>query len=55
MKGLEVLINMLISIINTLNKHGLKLYDENDRDYYIDNISYCKTDDRLIVHFKEDK
>ena len=55
MKAITVLINMLISIIKTLNEHGFKLYDENDRDYYIDSISYCKDDDRLIVHFKEDK
>ncbi|MDU5107156.1 hypothetical protein [Clostridium sp.] len=55
MKALEVLLNVLISIINQLNKDGFKIYDENDRDYYIEKISYCTEDDRLIVSFKEDK
>lgn len=55
MKVLEILINLLMSIINTLNDNGFKIYDENDRDYYIEKISYCTEDDRLIVSFKEDK
>lgn len=55
MRVLEILINLLMSIINTLNDNGFKIYDENDRDYYIEKISYCTEDDRLIVSFKEDK
>ncbi len=55
MKAFEVLLNLLISIINTINDNGFKIYDENDRDYYIEKISYCTEDDRLIVSFKEDK
>ena len=54
-KTLEVLLNMLVAIINTLNNHGFKLYDEDNRDFYISNITYCDVDDRLIVSFKEDK
>lgn len=55
MKAFEILLNLLISIINTLNKDGFKIYDSNDRDYYIDSIEYCKEDDRLIFNCKEDK
>ena len=55
MRVLEILINLLMSIINTLNDNGFKIYDENDRDNYIEKISYCTEDDRLIVSFKEDK
>ena len=47
MRVLEILINLLMSIINTLNDNGFKIYDENDRDYYIEKISYCTEDDRL--------
>ena len=55
MKAFEVLLNVLISIINTLNKNGFKIYDAENRDYYIDNIEYCGEDDRLIFNCKEDK
>lgn len=54
-KTLEVLLNMLVAIINTLNEQGFKLYDSDNRDFYISNITYCDVDDRLIVSFKEDK
>ena len=54
-KTLEVLLNMLVAIISTLNKHGFKLYDEDNRDFYISNVTYCDVDDRLIVNLKEDK
>ena len=54
-KTLEVLLNMLVAIINTLNEQGFKLYDEDNRDFYILNITYCDVDDGLIVSFKEDK
>lgn len=54
-KTLEVLLNMLVAIINALNEQGFKLYDSENRDFYISNITYCDVDDRLIVSFKEDK
>lgn len=54
-KTLEVLLNMLVAIINALNEHGFKLYDEDNRDFYISNVTYCDIDDGLIVSFKEDK
>lgn len=54
-KTLEVLLNMLVAIINALNEQGFKLYDSENRDFYISNITYCDIDDRLIVSFKEDK
>lgn len=54
-KTLEVLLNMLVAIINTLNEQGFKLYDSENRDFYISNVTYCDIDDRLIVSFKEDK
>lgn len=54
-KTLEVLLNMLVAIINALNEHGFKLYDSENRDFYISDITYCEVDDRLIVSFKEDK
>ena len=55
MKALEVMINLLINIINTLNTNGFKIYDSENRDFYISNIEYCKVDDRLIFNCKEDK
>lgn len=55
MKAFEVLLNVLISIINTLNKDGFKIYDAENRDYYIDTVSYCSVDNKLIANFKEEK
>lgn len=55
MRAFEVLLNLLISIINTLNKDGYNLYDSENRDYYISSITYCEVDNKLIVNYKEDK
>lgn len=55
MKAFEVLLNLLISIINALNENGFRIYDADNRDYYISNIEYCGEDDRLIFNCKEDK
>lgn len=54
-KTLEDVLNKLEIMINALNNNGFKLYDEDNRDFYISNITYCEIDDRLIVRFKEDK
>ena len=55
MKALEVLINMLLSIINTLNEHGFKVYDADNRDWYLKSIEYCKEDDKLIFYTEEER
>lgn len=54
-KTLEDVLNKLEIMIKTLNEQGFKLYDEDNRDFYISNVTYCDIDDRLIVSFKEDK
>ena len=54
-KTLEDVLNELEIMINALNEQGFKLYDSENRDFYISNITYCDIDDRLIVSFKEDK
>lgn len=54
-KTLEDVLNKLEIMINALNNNGFKLYDSENRDFYISNITYCEVDDRLIVSFKEDK
>lgn len=54
-KTLEDVLNKLEIMIKTLNEQGFKLYDEDNRDFYISNITYCEIDDRLIVSFEEDK
>ena len=55
MNDFAVLINIINSVIENFNKAGHHLYDSENRDFYIDTIDYCETDDRLIVRFKEDK
>ena len=55
MKALEVLINMLLAIIETLNKHGFNVYDADNRDWYLKSIEYCKEDDKLIFYTEEEK
>lgn len=55
MRALEVLLNVLISIINQLNKDGFKIYDAENREWYLENIEYCSEDDILIFNTREDK
>ena len=47
MKAFEVLLNILMSILNRLNKEGFKIYDSDNRDWYISNIRYSDVDNRL--------
>lgn len=55
MKSLDVLINTLNSILETLNNNDYKIYDNENRDFYMNKIAYCNQEDRLFVTFKEDK
>ena len=55
MKAFKVLLKILTAIIKILNEEGFKIYDSENRDFYISNIEYCKFDDRLIFNCKEDK
>ncbi|MDU2155379.1 MULTISPECIES: hypothetical protein [Clostridium] len=55
MSVLEVLINSINAQIEELNKSNFKIYDSENKDYFIDTVSYCSEKDKLIVNFKEDK
>lgn len=55
MKSFKVLLKILVAIISILNEEGFKVYDSENRDFYISNIEYCKVEDRLIFNCKEDK
>lgn len=55
MRAFKILLRILTSIITILNEEGFKLYDTDNRDFYICNIEYCEKDDRLIFTCKEDK
>lgn len=55
MSALEVLINSLNAQIKELNNADYKIYDAENRDYFINTVSYCSEKDKLIVNFKEDK
>lgn len=55
MKSLEVLINSINAQIEELNKANFKIYDADNREYFIDTVSYCSEDDNLIFNCKEDK
>lgn len=47
MKAFKVLLKILVSIINILNEEGFKLYDSDNKDWYISDIRYSDSDDRL--------
>lgn len=47
MNAFKVLLRILIAIINILNEEGFKLYDSYNHDWYISNIRYDGTDNRL--------
>lgn len=55
MAALNVLINSINAQLEELNKGGYKLYDAENRDYFISKINYCEEDDRLIFDCTEDK
>ncbi|ENZ31889.1 MULTISPECIES: hypothetical protein [Clostridium] len=55
MAALNVLINSINAQLEELNKAGYKLYDAENRDYFISKINYCEEDDRLIFDCTEDK
>lgn len=55
MKALEVLINSINAQIEELNKSNFKIYDSDNRDWYLNKIEYCKEDDKLIFNTEEDK
>ena len=55
MAVLNVLISSINAQIEELYKAGYKLYDAENRDYFISKINYCKEDDRLIFDCREDK
>lgn len=55
MKAFKVLLKILVAIISILNEEGFKIYDSENRDFYISHIEYCKVNDRLIFNCKEDK
>lgn len=55
MKALEVLINSINAQIEELNKADFKIFDDDNREYYLNKIKYCKEDDKLIFITEEDK
>lgn len=55
MKALEVLINSINAQIEELNKADFKIYDSDNRDWYLNEIEYCKEDDKLFFNTEEDK
>jgi hypothetical protein len=55
MKALDVLINLINSQLKELNESNFKIYDADNRDYFISTIEYSKEDYRLIFNCKEEK
>lgn len=49
------LMDSLNAQIEALNKSGFKLYDAENRDYFIEKIKYDGEEDKLICEFEEDK
>lgn len=47
MKAFKVLLKILAAIINILNEEGFKLYDSDNQDWYISNIRYSDSDNRM--------
>ncbi|WP_169738160.1 hypothetical protein [Clostridium akagii] len=56
---MDLAFNTLISNLNAqikaLNDNNFKLYDAENREYFIDTIRYDKDEDKLVCEFKEDE
>ena len=52
--ALNVLLGSINSQIKELNKSNFKIYDEDNRDYYIVGIVYDSEDDKLIFKSEEE-
>jgi len=52
--ALNVLLGSINSQIKELNKSNFKIYDEDNRDYYITGIVYDSEDDKLIFKSEEE-
>ena len=55
MKAIEVLINSINGQLKEINKSNFKIYDAENREWYLDNIEYCSEDDILIFNTKEER
>lgn len=55
MSALEVLISSINAQIKEINKSNFKIYDAENREWYLDNIEYCSEDDILIFNTREGK
>lgn len=49
------LIDSLNAQIQTLNKTGFKLYDSENKEYFIGKLRYDGDEDKIICDFEEDK
>lgn len=48
------LMDSLNAQIQVLNKTGFKLYDGENREYFIGKLRYDSNDDKIICDFEED-
>jgi hypothetical protein len=48
------LMNSLNAQIQALNETGFKLYDEDNRECFINRVKYDGDDDKLICEFEEE-
>ena len=55
MKAIDVLINSINGQIKEFNKSNFKIYDADNRDWYLESVEYSSEDDRLIFNTTEDK
>ena len=54
MKSFEILMNILNSILEILNKNGWFIRDPLNKDYYINEIYYDSENDELYFNTKEE-
>ena len=55
MKAIDVLINSINGQLQEINKSNFKIYDADNRDWFLESVEYSSEDDRLIFNTKEEK
>lgn len=50
----EVLLANLNSQIDLMNAAGLKIYDAENPEFFVDSVDYSDCEDKLLISFKEE-
>lgn len=54
-RNFQILLGLINSYFKALSDAGFKIYDADNPEYFISDITYERESDQLIAHFEEEK